>query len=56
MTKCRAAFATALISGEKIKVKVYENQQNSVSGYTDSFTLMISFVFFHELTDLVFMH
>ena len=28
-----------------IKVKVYENQQKSVSGYTDFFTLMISFVF-----------
>ena len=31
-----------------MKVKVYVNQlqQNSVSEYTDSFTLMISFVFF----------
>ena len=28
-----------------MKVKVYENQQNSVSRYTDSFTLMIFFVF-----------
>ena len=28
-----------------MKVKSYENQQNSVSEYTDSFTLMISFVF-----------
>ena len=31
--------------GEKIKVKVYESQQSSVSGYTDSPALMISFVF-----------
>ena len=38
-----------LYKAKKIKVKLYENQQNSVSGYTDSFTLMISFVFFHEL-------
>ena len=34
-----------LISDEKIKVKSYKNQQNSVSEYTESFTLMISFLF-----------
>ena len=38
---CEVIFKIQLIEGEKIKVKFCENQ----SGYTDSFTLMISFVF-----------
>ena len=42
---CEVILKIHLIQDEKIKVKSYENQQNSVSEYTDSFTLMISFVF-----------
>ena len=39
---------TSYIRRENQGFKVYENQENSVTGYTDSF--MISFVFFfHEL-------
>ena len=43
---CEVILKIYLIEDEKIKVKSYEIQQNSVSAYTDSFTLMISFVFF----------
>ena len=39
-------FENTSLYDQKIKVKVYENQQNSLSGCTDSFTLIISFVFF----------
>ena len=46
---CEVILKIHIIEGEKIEVKVYENQQNSVSRYTDSFTLMISFVFSNEL-------
>ena len=34
-----------LYKARKSKLNFYENQQNSLSVYTDSFTFMISFVF-----------
>ena len=42
---CEVILKIHLTEDEKIKVKSYEIQQNSVSEYTDSFTLVISFVF-----------
>ena len=37
-------ISESLRGGESFTCRVDENQQNSVSEYTDSFTLMISFV------------
>ena len=46
---CQVILKIHLIKDEKIKVKVYENQQNSVSEYTNPFTLMILLCFLYEL-------
>ena len=42
---CEIILKIHLIWGEEIKVKVYKNQRLCIGVYTDSFTLMISFVF-----------